>query len=137
MHVTLHDTHDKPCTVPNADISVHRIASSTSATNKFQIYMYTGAINGKRYQWYLLYERTGQDGHYLLADNVTLHWTPQVQASIPDQFNLSILRIPITHIPNCNVIEQIMNHTINSKHATTSQQMIEAIKEAYEKITIE
>ena len=84
MYVTL---HDKPCAVPNADISVHRIAA-ISATNKIQIYTYTCAINAKRYQRYLLQELTGQDGHYLLADNVTLHWTPQVKASITDQLNL-------------------------------------------------
>ena len=47
MHVILHDTHDTSCTVPNADISVHCI-TAISATNKFQIYTYTDAINVKR-----------------------------------------------------------------------------------------
>ena len=92
MHVTLYDTHDQPCNVPNADISVLCIAA-ISATNKFLIYTYTGATSAKRYQWYLLHELKGQDGHYLLAANVALHWTPQVQASIADQLHLKILRI--------------------------------------------
>ena len=55
---------------------------------------------------HLLHELTGQAGHYLLADNVTLHRTAQVKAIIADQLNMKILRIP-TYSPDCNVIEYL------------------------------
>ena len=104
---------------------------------KFTMYTYKTSVNSARYKWYLENVIGSQDGHTLIADNLSVHWTNDVQKSITDVLHMKIQRIP-PYSPDLNSIEHIFSQikdNLYRYHFTTLKELETSIRCEFEKIT--
>ena len=96
----------------------------------YPIYTFAGSLNVETYKYYLTNVIGSHPGVSLLADNASIHKTPDIHDTIKQQLHMNILPIP-PYSPDLNPIEHMFKPLIDQiakQHVQDEQQLINGHK---------